>query len=336
MPHLEQNHHRWRSPSMHSRFDLNDLPASERYEYWHDVSESLHVPVSVDCEETETFTAKWDGRPLGPLLAGSAFLSEAQRVSRTSYHIGRSAADPIGIWMPLTAGIHLRQDGKEALIGPGQLAVVDPTRPYEELTLRNCNFLWMLLPREDVVARIGSTEKVTGFAHSVDQPHARLAIEFIRSLSTVWDELSGPKSEQIAAHVLSLLGLAFNAHAKAPALTNAADSSELLLRIRLFIDERAADHSLSVETVAAALGIPAQEVQRLTTQAGSGFHAYVQERRLARCFRMLSDPRFAAHSVHDISTMGGWLHIGCFRKAFEAAYGISPDDVRRRKGSTNG
>lgn len=321
---------------MRSTLDLNDLPVSERYDYWRDVSESLHVPVAVSCEKTKTFTAKWDGRPLGQLLVGSAFLSEAQRVSRTSHHIGRSAADSIGIWMPITGAILVRQDGKEALIGPGQLTLVDPSRPYEELTLRNLNFLWMLLPREDVVARIGSTEKVTGLAHRVDHPHARLAIEFVRSLSTVWDELSGPKSEQIAAHVLSLLGLAFNAYANVPALTNDADSSELLLRIRLFIDERVADRSLSAETVAAALELPIQEVQRLTTQAGPGFQGYVQERRLARCVRMLSDPRFAAYSVHDISNISGWLHIDCFRKAFEAAYDISPDDYRLRKGSANG
>ncbi|ANB76414.1 hypothetical protein AYM40_29720 [Paraburkholderia phytofirmans OLGA172] len=320
---------------MRSTFDLDDLPLSERYGYWRDVSESLHVPVSVSCEKTETFTAKWDGRPLGRLFVGSAFLSEAQRVSRTSYHIGRSAVDPVGIWMPLTGGIHLRQDGKEALIGPGQLAIVDPARPYEELTLRNCNFLWMLVPREDVVARIGSTQKVTGLAHSVDQPHARLAIEFVRSLSTVWDELSGPRSDQVAAHALSLLGLAFNAYTDAPALTNDADSSELLLWIRLFIDERVADRSLSAETVATALGLSTQEVSRLTAQAGLGFQDYVQARRLARCFCMLSDARFAVYSVHDISNMGGWSHIDCFRKAFEATYGISPDDYMLRKGPTD-
>ncbi|NPT47636.1 helix-turn-helix domain-containing protein [Paraburkholderia sp. 1N] len=320
---------------MRSTFDLEDLPLSERYEYWRDVSETLHVPVSVSCDETETFTAKWDGRPLGRLFVGSAFLSEAQRVSRTSYHIGRSAADPVGIWMPLTGGIHLRQDGKDALIGPGQLAIVDPARPYEELTLRNCNFLWMHVPREDIVARIGSTQKVTGLTHSVDQPHARLAIEFVRSLSTVWDELSSPQSEQVAAHVLSLLGLAFNAYTDSPAITNDTDSSELLLWIRLFIDERVADRGLSAETVAAALGLSTQEVRRLTAQAGPGFQDYVQARRLTRSFRMLSDPRFAAHSVNDISNMVGWLHIDCFRKAFEAAYDISPDDYRLRKGSTD-
>jgi len=320
---------------MRSTFDLDDLPLSERYEYWRDVSESLHVPVSVSCEETETFTAKWDGRPLGKLFVGSAFLSEAQRVSRTSYHIDRSAVDPVGIWMPLTGGIHLRQDGKEALIGPGQLAIVDPARPYEELTLRNCNFLWMHVPRKDVVARIGSTQKVTGLAHSVDQPHARLAIEFVRSLSTVWDEFSGPQSEQMAAHVLTLLTLAFNAYSDAPPLTSDTDSSELLLWIRLFIDERVADRSLSAETVAAALGFSTQEVRRVTAQAGPGFHDYVQARRLARCFRILSNPRFAAYSVHDISNLGGWPHIDCFRKAFAAAYGISPDDYRLPKGSTN-
>lgn len=321
---------------MRATFDLNDLPVSERYEYWQGVSESLHVPVSVSCEQTETFTAKWDGRLLGRLFAGSAFLSEAQRVSRTSYHIDRSEVDPVGIWLPLTGGIHLRQDDKEALIRPGQLAIVDPARPYEELTLRNCHFLWMLLPREDVVARIGSTEKVTGLAHSVDQPRTRLAIEFVRSLSAVWDELSGPQSEQVAMHVLSLLGLAFNAHADAPALANETDSSERLLWIRLFIDERVADRSLSAETVAAALGLSTQEVQRLTAQAGPGFQGYVQARRLARCFRMLSDPRFAAYSVHDISDMGGWLNVDCFRKAFEAAYDMSPEDHRLRRIPTKG
>ncbi|MFM0220731.1 AraC family transcriptional regulator [Paraburkholderia dipogonis] len=319
---------------MRSTFDLDDLPVSERYEYWRDVSESLHVPVSVSCEETDTFTAKWDGRLLGRLFVGSAFLSEAQRVSRTSYHIGRSTVDPIGIWMPLTGGIHLRQDGKEALIGPGQLAVVDPARPYEELTLRNCNFLWMQVPRQDVVARIGSTQKVTGLAHSVDQPHARLAIEFIHSLSTVWDELAAPQSEQVAAHALGLLAFAFNAYTHAAPLTSDTDSSELLLWIRLFIDERLADRSLSAETVAAGLGLSTQQVQRLTIDAGLGFEDFVQARRLARCFHILSDPRFAACSVRDISKMGGWLHVGCFRKAFETAYDISPDDYRLRNAST--
>jgi hypothetical protein len=36
---------------MRSTFDLDELPLSERYAYWRDVSETLHVPVSVSCDK---------------------------------------------------------------------------------------------------------------------------------------------------------------------------------------------------------------------------------------------------------------------------------------------
>jgi hypothetical protein len=102
---------------MRAAFDLDDLPASERYDYWRDVSESLHVPVSVTCDSEDRFRARWDGRYLGRIFAGRAFISEEQRVARTTRHISRSTAEPIGVWMPLSGGILMRQDGRETMSG---------------------------------------------------------------------------------------------------------------------------------------------------------------------------------------------------------------------------
>lgn len=316
---------------MRAAFDLDELPARERYTYWRDVSESLHVPVSVTCDSTEHLNVRWDGRYIGRFFVGSAFFSEEQKVSRTQRHISRSGADPIGVWVPLSGGIRMRQDGRETLVQPGQLGVVDPTRPYEEVTLTNTHFLWMHLPRPDVLAKLGTTESITGVAHVPERPYMHLAISFIRSLSGVWDELPALNADRAATNAFDLLSLAFGQYTSLSRQSGDEENAVRILQIKLFVREHLADPDLSIDTVATGLSLPAHDVRRLTSQAGFIFQRYVQERRLVQCAMALIDPRFADRSVADIACMCGLRRIDRFLKAFRVAYDVSPEEFRMAK-----
>ncbi len=313
---------------MRSEFDLNVLPARERYDFWRDVSQSLHVPVGVSCERPESFSARYDGRHLGRFAVGSAFISVEHRVSRTPQHIRRSSDDMVGVWLPLTGGILMHQDGRDAHIRPGQLGVVDPARPYEELTFDDFNFLWIQLPREDVEAKIGSTKAITSVAFTPEEPRTRLAIEYLNSLSRVWDTIAGTSAEQAAGYACTLLALAFDRQKSASRGADAADPELQMLRIKSFLNKHLADSDLSSEMAGCALGITAHEVERIARLHNMEFAQYVLKTRLMRCAQMLADPRFGAYSTADIASMNGVPHAERFHKAFAETYAMSPDDYR--------
>lgn len=313
---------------MRSEFDLNTLPARERYDYWRHVSQSLHVPVAVSCDRPDAFSARYDGRYLGRFAAGSAFISVEHSVSRTLTHIRQSSDDMVGVWMPLSGGMLMHQDGRDAHIRPGQLGVVDPSRPYKEFSFDDFNFLWIQLPRAEVESKIGSTRAITGIAYTVEEPHARLAIEYLRSLSEVWDSITGAQAEQAASHACTLLALAFNRRQPSMLCADSGEPDIQMLRIRFFVKEHLSDSDLTSEVAGRALNMAATELERLMLLHGEEFERYVLNRRLSRCARMLADSHYGAQSAADIAHINGLQDVSGFRRAFTERYSMSPDDYR--------
>ncbi len=314
---------------MRSEFDLHILPAHERFDFWRDVSQSLHVPVNVGCDRPLAFSARYDGRYMGPFMAGSAAMSAEQKISRTPAHIRKSSGDMIGIWFPLSGSMKMQQDGREAHIRPGEFGVVDPLRPYEEVTSAGFNFLWLHMPRESVEAGIGATRSITGTAFASTEPHARLAINYVYSLSKVWNELEGAAAERAATHASTLLALAFH---RLPTMAAprkyVVDPAVQLLRVRSFVNAHLADRMLSSSMTGAALGMTSSEVEDVLRWHETDFAQFLLSVRLNRCAQALADARYNGYSAKEIARMSGLASAEQFCAAFAAAYGVAPNAYR--------
>jgi AraC-like DNA-binding protein len=99
-----------------------------------------------------------------------------------------------------------------------------------------------------------------------------------------------------------------------------------LVEAKRYIDRHLADPDLLPASVAASLGISVRTLHALFEPTGTSFARYVLRRRLEECrTALLGNPRRA---VTDIAFAWGFSSLSGFYRAFHAAFGMSPGDLR--------
>ncbi|MFL9990011.1 helix-turn-helix domain-containing protein [Paraburkholderia sediminicola] len=312
---------------MGASMNLDEIPVDRRFSYWKDLAEELYVPVSLACTSPETFRFQWDSRFVGEICAGTSLLTPLH-VSRTQQHIARSENDAIKIIMPLSGAISVSQEGNESQVHAGQFYVVDPVKPYQESITEDLTFIWLHVPRASFAAQIRRIEAVTAVALGNETPYARLSMDYLLSLSKVWDDITGEAGVQAMTVALDLLTMALWERTQQVSLHTDVHRTAQFQRAKSYIDEHLADPSLTLASVAAALGVSPRCVRELLASGGVSYRRYVLEQRLARCAGDLADPRMAHRSVTDIGYAWAFFDSAHFSKAFKAAYGMSPRDYR--------
>ena len=92
-----------------------------------------------------------------------------------------------------------------------------------------------------------------------------------------------------------------------------------------YVNEHIYDKDLYLQSVAAHFGISAPTLQKLMRIAAQNtFAAYVEEKRLAYAFELLSNQNL---TVNSVSNQCGFASVNTFYKAFKRKYGISPQSA---------
>ena len=87
-------------------------------------------------------------------------------------------------------------------------------------------------------------------------------------------------------------------------------------------------HDLTLVAMAARQHVTPRYVQLLFESEGTTFSEFVLEQRLARAYRMLGDPRYAAATIIAIAFAAGFGDVSYFNRAFRRRYGATPSDAR--------
>jgi AraC-like DNA-binding protein len=103
-----------------------------------------------------------------------------------------------------------------------------------------------------------------------------------------------------------------------------------MLRIKDYIECRLADPTLGPAEIAAAVNISTRYLHQLFAGEHRSVSQYVRGLRLERCRRDLLDPRLADQSVATIAFRWGFGDLSSFNRAFRAAFGATPREVRAR------
>ncbi|MFX8071305.1 hypothetical protein ABTK88_19610, partial [Acinetobacter baumannii] len=83
-----------------------------------------------------------------------------QRVFRTPARIRRAREEFVLVALGLAGSGGVVQDGREAVIEPGQFALYDTTRPYELQFDGEFSQMVIQLPRAELLRRVGATERL--------------------------------------------------------------------------------------------------------------------------------------------------------------------------------
>jgi AraC-like DNA-binding protein len=299
-----------------------------RLAYWSDMICNTYVHLECDAQRTDAFAGSIRSQSM-PGLDLSVVASGAQRVLRTPRQIARSTADYFLVSIQTRGQGVLRQDGRDAVLRPGDFALYDSTRAYELHFESEFQQIVLKLPREQLGQAVRDTDKLTATAVSGKAGAGHLMISMIKTLWDDIDDLEPGSAQAVASGVLNILvaGLQTLPARNEPGLSNLACYH--LSRIKQFIELRLRDPALSMRVVAGELNLSVGHIHRLFRGEASSPAQYIWNRRLEACSRDLLDPGQAGRSISEIAFDWGFSDAAHFSRAFRGRFNRSPREWRQ-------
>ncbi|RED32627.1 AraC family transcriptional regulator [Rhodopseudomonas thermotolerans] len=310
---------------MPTLFSADDAAPHRRLALWQDIICDVYVQLDCSSNLGSSFHGSVSSGALGRALC-STVSSCAQRVARTPARIACAREESVLFALGTTGHGGVVQDGREAVIRPGEFAFYDTTRPYELQFDGDFSQRILQVPREMIARRI-RTEELTATTFSSARPLDKLAYDFIASICALADRVDHDTADRLTEQAVDLVAMviADRLDGRRPATSHRA---AMLYRLKAHIHSRLHDPELSAAGVAAALGMSPRYVSDLFAGDATSFQRYVLAQRLERCARDLVAPRLAGRRIGEIAFAWGFNDLSHFGRVFRERYGVSPRDYR--------
>ncbi len=314
------------------RLSTEAIPLRDRYAFWKEAVCDLFV--SCDC--TRNDDAPFHGAAVRRAMAGTPkeatsiieVESVAQQASHSQRHIRRAADAWIMLVMQTAGPAVLRQEGRTAALGEGDMVLFDSTRPYDFRFERPFRQLVMKIPHHRLATRLPPPSLWLGRALRASSPLGKVLAAHVTVMSNEIGGVDPAVRPGLVDRTIDLV--AFTFAGLQSDLGDAASTARrvLLLRATQYIDAHVENPNLAPSHVAAALGISVGYLHRLFQSAETSISGYMREYRLARCREALGSPLHAGEHVTEIALRWGFNDLPHFSRAFRAQYGMSPRDYR--------
>jgi len=301
------------------KLSTTDVEPRRALTYWNE--HVFEARLEIDSPARPCFSGQLEFAPFGP--AGLFIIeADAQVVRRTPALTVRKQVPGYLLFHMRSGQLRFTQHGRTACVAAGDCALVDLGAPFDmEMTrtrsismffkhewLRN----WIPAP-QNIVARVFDARSGWGAALA-----AALA-----SLETMHEEPLALPEGAVAEQIAALLALAAG-----PSARQLTATGKLFNRIQRTIRDRCHEPGLDPATVAAEHGISRRYLHHLFACSSTTFGSELMRMRLELAHRMMSDARFDALSVSEISARCGFVEPSHFARRFRKAFGMGPTEFR--------
>lgn len=294
---------------------------------WRRLAGGRFVPLHVTAECTEHFEAVLRARTIDRVSV-SEITAMPHTVRRTPELISPHDQRHYKLSLQLDGVGFVAQDGRDAVLRSGDIAIYDTSRPYTIDFTEDVRCLVMAFPQDCFEVAPALIRSITAVRLAGDEGIGGVISPFMQHMADNLDLLDGVSGERIMRSSLDLLTALV--YAELAGGDHAAGESRRaeMQALKHWIDDHLDDPDLSAAIVARAHYISVRHLQYLFHDEGLTVSGYIRTRRLERCRLDLSDPAQAALSVSQIAQRWGFTDASHFSKVFKAEFGLAPRDFR--------
>jgi AraC-like DNA-binding protein len=314
-------------------FRAEDEPPASRHDYWMDVVHRAFGPAIVRPPAEPTAPERLVVGDLGAVRVAEmsvAWTTPSARCEalRTPRIIRRADPEAYRVDVVLRGQMVVEQDGRRSRLGPGDLSLVDLSRPAYWATSSE-HALAMNFPRALLPLRQQEVARLTGLRVPGERGSGALVSSFARQVVGQLDDLGAADGSRLGTAMVDMLTVALASRLdRERQVPPDSVQRAMLLRVHAFIEERLGDPGLSPGTVASAHHISERYLYKLFATEGLGVADWIRRRRLERCRRDLLDPALRTRPVAAIAARWGITNAAHFSRLFRAAYGLPPGEYR--------
>ena len=224
-----------------------------------------------------------------------------------------------------------RQFGREAEARPGEALLAVLEAGIEALAPANGHSLSLKIPAAYFVQWGLSPADLACRKLDCSGADYRLLTGYARMLIEMGEQLGAAQAAAASQHLVDLTGYWLGAGDKVRAQNGDASVQGRLFVIRQLIDQTARDPRLSLQSVAARLGMPPRTVQHVLAAAGESFSQLLLSARLRRAYTLLLDPTFDDMPVSTVAVSCGFVDVTSFHRAFRTTFDTTPGMLRKNR-----
>jgi AraC-like DNA-binding protein len=246
----------------------------------------------------------------------------------SSHDLSRESDDFLFVWGD--PGGRIRQNGHE--VTSGDYATLLPCADRVEVVChRTLRHRTLRIDRSRVLSVLPHAEAALAGHRSTQSESFGLLQSYLTLLNRSGELQSPHLAFAAATHICDLVALTVGATGDGKEIASARGlRAARQARIKHWVLGHLQDPAMSVCQAALAEGVSPRYVQMLFEAEGTTFSAFVLAERLALARRRLADPVHAGRPVSDLVYDSGFGDLSYFNRAFRAAYGETPSDVRHK------
>jgi AraC-like DNA-binding protein len=308
---------------MQLQFSTENQPERDRFDSWYQtISNAIGVSGQPSRDVAEPFRADCAMQSIGPMTNFRA-AADSHRVMRRSRDIARKPWDSYLIYREAGTGAWFSQAGHEFVSRTGDLVIFDADVAFETLPADRFQLELWVMPKTMLDRHLPAMRRPLAAVLSGRNGADALAAGYLETMTRNRESLSATIIEPITDTLARLIGIACGTAADAqPEAVRAGRLTEA----KRYIDRHLADSDLSPAKVAAALGISVRALHLLFEPTGGSFARTVLRLRLEECRAALLGNH--ARPVTDIAFAWGFGSLSGFYRAFQAAFALTPGDLR--------
>ena len=295
------------------------VSAGEAFAYWREMICATFVRLAAEPTATGRFSGRIEHVPVGDLEM-SAVLAGGQHVRRTRSLIAQGNEEYLLASIQRSGTGRVEQDGRTALLSPGDIAFYDSTRPYTLHFDHPFHQLVVQVPKRELMLR--DTRPLTARALRRGTPGGAVSAFF-----TSLFDATRAGGEQPAVLLPHAIGLLCSAASFAGGAEPAPAAAAALARERVleFLRRHLADPSLDADAVAAACHVSRRTLYRIL--GPDGVATRLRRMRIEQAQAMLL--REPGRPVASVGFACGFDSESGFHRAFRTATGLTPGDYRK-------
>lgn len=304
--------------------------ATAGFEDWEERICQTFVPLRARCSnETGAFSGGVGSDTLGSVVLADVAASQAV-VERTPRLIRRDDPELYKFGLQVSGQSLIEQDGRQAHLRPGDLAIYDTSRPYRIAFGDDFRMTIAMFPRSLVRLPEQHMAGLTAVRLAGNTGLGSLIAPLMRGISAELNTTRPVIATHLGDAVVDLVTAAFAQQMQRSLDLDAGGTHRALVgQVGKFIDEHLADPGLSSSVVAEAHFVSVRYLQKVFESEGMSVSALIRTRRLERCRRDLADPRCLHLSIAQIGHRWGFPDAAHFSRLFRSTYGQSPRSFRK-------
>ena len=310
-------------------FTTEDLEPSKRYAAWQGAICDVYVHVDVNAEKRSDYQGFIREAKFGAVTMTDVLLSE-QRITRRERHIAKLDKDCYYVEFVQQGKINVLQAGQTLLTNAGVGAIFSASESYDLECMGKVRSLYLEIPRAEFASRFNASKIPVAMTMATGRGLGRIAAEFCATLAAEGSPLDDVARARLGDELMDVLALAIDMGDRDEFSADATSQKARLRSVKAWIDEHLTDPELSLERIAKNNGVSLRHLHYLFRLADVSVSEWILDRRLQRCYDVLTRPELRYLSVTEVAYRCGFSSSSHFSTAFRRRFGHSPSELRKR------